>query len=111
MSIIIKGMEMPHDCDECKLCAFIPVGDYGINRKCMPLNRKAEISIRRSDCPLVPVPPHGRLVNADDVMDAVDLSDFIRDSLDENGECLLFEDSLLERLAEIPTIIEAEGET
>ena len=68
MSVYIKGMEMPHDCDECKLCAFIPVGDYGINRKCMPLNAKAEITIRRTDCPLVPVPDHGRLIDADAVL-------------------------------------------
>ena len=66
MSILIRGMKMPHDCDECRLCAFIPVGDYGINRKCLPLiNAKAEITIRRADCPLVPVPSHGRLIDAD----------------------------------------------
>lgn len=67
MSILIKGVEMPHDCDECKLCAFIPVGDYGINRKCMPLNARAEICIRRSDCPLIEIPPHGRLIDADKI--------------------------------------------
>lgn len=65
MSVLIKNMEMPHDCDECRLCAFIPVGDYGIHRKCLPLNAKAEITIRRADCPLVPVPPHGDLIDRD----------------------------------------------
>lgn len=65
MSILIKGMEMPHDCDECRLCAFIPVGDYAINRKCLPLNAKAEITIRRANCPLIEIPPHGRLIDAD----------------------------------------------
>ena len=64
MSIYIKNMEMPHDCDECRLCAFIPVGDYGIHRKCLPLNANAEITIRRTDCPLVSVPEHGRLKSA-----------------------------------------------
>ena len=65
MGIYIEGMEMPHDCDECRLCAFIPVGDYGIHRKCLPLNANAEITIRRTDCPLIPVPEHGRLIEAD----------------------------------------------
>ena len=54
--ILIRGMEMPHDCDECKLCAFIPIGEYDLYRKCMPLNRNAEITIRRKDCPLIEVP-------------------------------------------------------
>ena len=65
MSVYIKGMEMPHNCDECRLCAFIPVGDYGLYRKCLPLNAKAKITIRRADCPLLPVPDHGRLIDAD----------------------------------------------
>jgi len=65
MSTLIKGMEMPHNCNECRLCAFIPVGDYGIHRKCLPLNANAEITIRRVDCPLVPIQPHGRLIDAD----------------------------------------------
>ena len=67
MNILILGMEMPHDCDECRLCTVIPVGDYGIYRKCLPLNANAEITIRRADCPLVPVPPHGRLIDADEL--------------------------------------------
>ena len=61
--ILIHGMEMPHDCDECKLCAFIPVGDYAITRTCMPLRRVAEITIRRKDCPLVELQEHGDLVS------------------------------------------------
>lgn len=44
MSILIKGMEMPKDCGKCF------VGDR---------------TICSSACPLVPVPPHGRLIDAD----------------------------------------------
>lgn len=62
--ILIRGLSMPYDCDECKLCAFIPVGEYGLDRKCLPLNRNAEITIRRKDCPLVELPPHGDLIDA-----------------------------------------------
>ena len=65
MSVLIRGMEMPHDCEECKLCVIIPVGDYQILRKCVALNRRAEYVIRRKDCPLVELPPHGRLIDAD----------------------------------------------
>ena len=65
MSVLIRGMEIPHDCEECKLCVIIPVGDYEILRKCVALNRRAEYVIRRKDCPLVELPPHGRLIDAD----------------------------------------------
>ena len=53
MSVLIRGMEMPHDCEECKLCIIIPVGDYEILRKCAALNKRAEYVIRRKDCPLI----------------------------------------------------------
>lgn len=71
MSILVKGMEMPHDCEECKLCIIIPVGDYEILRKCVALNKRAEYVIRRKDCPLIELPKnHGRLVDLDDLIAA-----------------------------------------
>ena len=42
MSVLIKGMEMPKNCLECPLVVCLDV---------------------KSDCPLVPVPPHGDLVD------------------------------------------------
>lgn len=101
MSILIKGMEMPHDCDECKLCAIIPVGDYGINRKCMPLNAKAEITIRRTDCPLVPVPKHRRLGDLDALaveMEDEHLGGYVGESWRE----------IRQIIADAPTILPAE---
>lgn len=65
MGVYIKGMEMPHDCEECKLCVIIPVGDYQIFRKCVALNKRAEYVIRRKDCPLIEVPQHGDLIDRD----------------------------------------------
>lgn len=70
MGVLIRGMEMPHDCEECKLCVIIPVGDYQILRKCAALNKMAGYLIRRNDCPLVELPPHGRLIDADELIDA-----------------------------------------
>lgn len=64
MSILIKGMEMPTD--GCKDCIFV-------NRKwhgdiCPILKREVSGNVERggfqTDCPLVPVPPHGRLIDA-----------------------------------------------
>ena len=64
MSILIKGIEMPTSCFECKLL------DYTDTFKCRfrfeSLAREHGINISRpSWCPLVPVPPHGRLGDLD----------------------------------------------
>jgi len=60
MSILIKGMEMPTDCHNC------PLGFGGgcycgtsADEYMCPDHGRAEW------CPLVPVPPHGRLIDAD----------------------------------------------
>ena len=67
--IYIKSMEMPTSCLECDWCAHtIPADNY----ICYRLNR-AVIGVAKEDvdesinvcCPLVPVPPHGRLIDAD----------------------------------------------
>ena len=64
MSILIRGMEMPTSCFECKLL------DYTDTFRCRfrfeSLAKEHSINISRpSWCPLVPVPPHGRLIDAD----------------------------------------------
>ncbi len=64
MSILIKGMEMPKSCFDCPFM-------YG-RRYCMANNKiefndpgYSELKGRYDGCPLVPVPPHGRLIDAD----------------------------------------------
>ena len=47
MSVLIKNMEMPKNCHECPLLYVTSICDGS-----MP-------------CPLVTVPPHGRLIDAD----------------------------------------------
>ncbi len=66
MSVYIKGMEMPKSCYDCPLRKRI-----GLNIIC-PISREefavADVNIlfyRLGNCPLVPVPPHGRLIDAD----------------------------------------------
>lgn len=59
MSILIRGMEMPKSCSVCKLfgeygCPFVGAVGYALTR-----------GERNKDCPLVPVPPHGRCIDAD----------------------------------------------
>ena len=87
MSVLIKGMEMPKSCSVCRLfgeygCSFIgPVG-YALTR-----------GERNDDCPLVPVPPHGDLIDRDALMSGVD-----------DGDDVMF----VWAITDAPTIIEAE---
>ena len=59
MSVLIKGMEMPKDCIKCRFCTF--TGGYW---KCLVDGSHADFggTCRPSECPLVPVPPHGDLI-------------------------------------------------
>ena len=64
MSVYIKGMEMPTRCYTCP-CADLEYYDCNL----MPGTR-IEQHKRLDDCPLVPVPPHGRLIDADALLES-----------------------------------------
>ena len=69
MSILIKGMEMPKRCGRCDF--RIPVFDDGIfdhYECCITAAIIDNLGEKMVDCPLVPVPPHGRLIDADALM-------------------------------------------
>ena len=60
MSILIKGLEMPKNCLECVFYRRTdPVYDYCCISSTTP---KEYVP---NDCPLVEIPPHGRLIDAD----------------------------------------------
>lgn len=66
MSILIKGMEMPKDCLKCPFCLF--VDGYW---KCLVDGSHADFggTCRPQNCPLVQVhTPHGRLIDADELV-------------------------------------------
>lgn len=67
MSVLIKDMEMPETCKLCYLSEFNP-GFYAY--VCKPTGIRidydiAKIDRQRTICPLVLIPPHGRLIDAD----------------------------------------------
>lgn len=66
MNILIKGMEMPTTCGDCKafVCYRQWAGDVG-DCFCGITKNDAKAKEKNADCPLVPVPPHGRLIDAD----------------------------------------------
>ena len=65
MSVYIKGMEMPKYCGECRFC----LDDSRIaNGYCMYFHSRANLYELRKDCPLIPVPDHGRLGDLDELL-------------------------------------------
>ena len=104
MSVLIKGMEMPKSCILCDLShedGWCPVKQDYVDR------------YSYETCPLIPVPPHGRLIDADaldiyrreeQAQEDIDKSPFneyiegLKDGLHEAAKCL----------STAPTVIEAE---
>ena len=70
MSILIKGMEMPTSCGDCKafVCYRQWAGDIG-DCFCGITKNDAKAKEKNADCPLVPVPEHGRLGDLDKLAD------------------------------------------
>ena len=102
MGIYIKGRKhMPENCAMCPLCHRNFDGNE-TRLACYALKRWCDENIDRlSDCPLVEVPePHGRLIDADKLMDDVK----------KNSASYFAEDFAREWLDVQPTVIEAEGE-
>ena len=96
MSILIRGMEMPKNCKECDLyiegaCYAKGYRDY----------RRIMDKSKPDDCPLIELPPHGRLGDLDKLYAMVnEADDYGADIAD-----------VLRLIIDAPTVIEAEGET
>ena len=107
MSVYIKGMEMPQGCEYCKLRhrhQGYTATDYCVlfARIVDPWTFDRFMNGARPDwCPLVPVPPHGRLIDADALF-----KEFERNGWYDNADRDIAEDVLLDA----PTIIEEDKE-
>lgn len=64
MSVIVEGMKMPKNCKE---CVIEQVDEDCIHYWCPLLQKNTNNYYRRrlSHCPLVELPSHGRLIDAD----------------------------------------------
>ena len=101
MSILIKGMEMPKNCLECTFYRKTdPIYDYCCISSAVPKGYVPE------DCPLIPVPDHGRLIDANALEEKTD----DRYSLGEIGR--RERDDIVDALRYCaPTIIPADKES
>ena len=66
-SVYIKGMQMPKACVYRENGHFMTCPLYDVDGYCGALNREAkhDLETKLCDCPLIPVPDHGRLIDAD----------------------------------------------
>ena len=93
--IYIKGMKMPKNCLDCELCHYEECFCQITGNDCK--SSKA----RNEDCPLVEVPKHGRLIDADETLMLVTHGEYPNHWIDKN--------ELLDRLRNAPiTIIPAD---
>ena len=104
MSVLIKGMEMPHDCDSCKVSDILDC----------TLWKPMDIGERHPECPLVEVPTlHGDLIDRKVLIDAV-LKWMPPDPCGREEKEFPFDEdicaSMMMEIEEQPTVIEAEDE-
>ena len=111
MSVLIKGMNMPKDCRECRLNDFsMYTGDTwcGVSGGVLAKNFKAIGFDGRPDwCPLVEVKtPHGRLTDESVVLE------MIRKNMGIKSLEFLYnaEKSVVNQIVHAPTVIDAEAE-
>ena len=110
MSILVRDIEMPTRCLYCKFM----IGGMG-NDDCIlqsaEQNEKAETwNDLKANCPLIEVPPHGRLIDADELKkditeEAINLR---MNGLKGTPRSTENHRWAIARLDEAPTIIEAE---
>ena len=65
MSVLIKGLKMPTNCKSCRFHGFGGIRDE-LN-VCM-FTGQSQLTLspdRMSECPLIEIQPHGRLIDAD----------------------------------------------
>lgn len=114
MGVYIKGMEMPQNCHECRLYE----GDIYY---CSAADKEIDISDSSEGkcqfCPLVPVPPHGRLIDADALMREFEKAERTMEQHGREYSCSFMSSSqelstewycVEDMLENAPTVIEAE---
>ena len=92
MDILIKGMEMPKSCLSCPMkehCPLFNALHFNERLKMLDENRRVD------DCPLVELPPHGRLGDLDRLAEEFD------------GHGVFMEEEVKKIIDFFPAIVEA----
>lgn len=103
--ILVKGMKMPKHWEECKMGYICPCV-----MECMLVCKE---EIRHKDCPLVEVPEHGRLIDADAFIEA-NREGFREPWCDSNGDVYGYYETpmkeVIKAIEKAPTIISGNQE-
>ncbi len=115
MGIYIEGVEMPKSCYQ---CGFLFRPERHGKVYCTAVEPMMDISKtisdkRASNCPLIPVPDHGRLIDADVMKKSVKLQTFLLrllfpGELEEIANVL--EEWVMKEIDNAPTIVPADKE-
>lgn len=97
MSVLIRGIEMPKNCAECKMWSICDCLKEFDDYESLLYAVDYGDWVIADDCPLVELPPHGRLIDADELVRIWTGAKFY-------GNIKPIVDAR-------PTVIEAEGET
>ena len=101
MSILIKGVKMPKNCEECQSTLGLFVDECPIFAefpKMSDYDPEIGNNRRYDGCPLVEIPPHGRLIDASEMAIKFSCLDLDITAIKNFHELLM----------EIPTVIESE---
>ena len=93
MSVLIN-MEMPTSCYDCNFAYQDQDSEHNVYWICAVIHKSACMYERRDDYPLIPIPEHGRLVDAD--------------AMAERWEDYIIKGNIKPLLVTRPTIIKAE---
>ena len=99
-SVLIRGMEMPENCAECKMWSICEcLNDFEDFESICYAVEDGDL-VRDKNCPLIELPPHGRLADLDKIIE--DYWDGTNMEIDEGD---------LKAIIQYKVVIEAEGET
>lgn len=105
MGIYLPNMEMPTKCSECLFAKLSPTGEILI---CNYMLSIVSWDDRPFDCPLVGVPPHGRLIDADALLRDFPIRADHYDKEHGSEHFVYGVETVMDYVGGMPTIIEAE---
>ena len=105
MSILIRGMEMPPNCQECLFGDALMGKGFCWVYNCKVLEEYFMTDSKPSWCPLAELPPHGRLIDADALIDK--LASTKATNRNAFGVYMLYS-VIVKFIDESPTIVEPE---
>lgn len=115
MGVYIKGMEMPKSCMNCMFCGFAGA-DCELDLCQITGNAQKHIShSRMPDCPLFEIPPHGRLIDVDELIAKQEEDAEIFMGSTNYGDKVRYDEAMnaVANIVNAPTVIPADkdGET